>query len=168
MVIRSKTLTAKLIIAVTLPFSHSLKYSNKYLDKIFYSSIALTSTYLILPIFLDEYANKHIKNSKNRYTLRKALSIISLAVALLSLLIIWITETQNILIAFGLIGAAIAFALQDIFKNFMGGILLFVNGVYRVGDRIEIDGKFGDVIDIGVLNTTLMETRNWFLETIDG
>jgi small-conductance mechanosensitive channel len=162
MVNRSKALTAALLIVVTLAFfAATLEYSSLYLEKIFYSILAITIIYLLFQIFLDEYANKRIKVSKTRYTFRKVLSIVSLAVSLLSLLIIWITETQNILIAFGLIGAAIAFALQDIFKNFMGGILLFINGVYRVGDRIEIAGKYGDVIDIGILNTTLMETREW-------
>jgi small-conductance mechanosensitive channel len=162
MVNRSKVLTVTLLIAFTLAFFvANVEYSSLYLEKILYSTIAITVAYLLFQIFLDEYATKRIKDSKTRYTFRKVLSIVSFAVALLSLLIIWITETQNILIAFGLIGAAIAFALQDIFRNFMGGILLFVNGVYRVGDRIEIAGKYGDVIDIGILNTTLMETREW-------
>lgn len=162
MVNKSKALTAVLLVAVTFAFFiANLQYSDIYLEKALYSTIAVTIAYLLFQIVLSEYANKRIKDSKTRYTLRKVLSIVSIAVALFSLLIIWITETQNILIAFGLIGAAIAFALQDIFKNFMGGILLFISGSYRVGDRIELDGKYGDVIDIGILNTTLMETRNW-------
>lgn len=85
----------------------------------------------------------------------------NLGVSFIAVIVIWIAETQNILIAFGLIGAAIAFALQDIFKNFIGGILLFLNGMYRVGDRIEIDEKYGDVIDIGIFYTTLMEIKGW-------
>jgi small-conductance mechanosensitive channel len=162
MVNKSKVLTATLLIAFTLVFfAVNTEFSNIYLKKILYSSIAITTVYLVFQIFLEDYAPKHIKDLKTRYTFRKVLSIFSLATALLLLLAIWITETQNILIAFGLIGAAIAFALQDIFRNFIGGVLLFVNGIYRVGDRIEIDGKYGDVIDIGILNTTLMETRKW-------
>ena len=39
--------------------------------------------------------------------------------------------------------------------------MIFLNGIYRVGDRIEMNQKFGDVIDIGLLYTTLMETREW-------
>lgn len=162
MVNRLKAIISVLLIIFTFAFFvANIQYPNIYLEKILYSTISITVAYLIFQIFLDEYITKRIKDSKTRYTLRKTLSILSLAVSLLSLLIIWITETQNIFIAFGLIGAAIAFALQDIFKNFMGGILLFISGTYRVGDRIEIDGKYGDVIDIGILNTTLMETRNW-------
>jgi small-conductance mechanosensitive channel len=51
--------------------------------------------------------------------------------------------------------------LQDILKNFVGGILIIVSGYYRVGDRISIDDKFGDVMDIGIMNTILMEIKGW-------
>jgi small-conductance mechanosensitive channel len=46
-------------------------------------------------------------------------------------------------------------------KIIVGGILIIVSGYYRVGDRISIDDKSGDVMDIGILNTTLMEIRGW-------
>lgn len=39
--------------------------------------------------------------------------------------------------------------------------MVFFNGIYRVRDRIEINEKFGDVIDISIFYTTLMETREW-------
>ncbi len=74
---------------------------------------------------------------------------------------IWVTDTSSLIVSYGIIGAALAFALQDIFKNFVGGILVMVSGIYRVGDRISIVEKYGDVMDIGVLNTTLMEIRGW-------
>jgi small-conductance mechanosensitive channel len=162
MVNRSKAITTILLIALTFTFLIiNIQYPNPYIQKALYSVIAVTIVYLVFQVVLEEYATIRLKDSKTRYTFRKVLYIASLATGLLSLLAIWITETQNVLIAFGLIGAAIAFALQDIFKNFMGGILLFLNNIYRVGDRIEIDGKYGDVIDIGLLYTTLMETREW-------
>jgi small-conductance mechanosensitive channel len=43
----------------------------------------------------------------------------------------------------------------------VGGILIFVNGIYRVGDRIEIENNAGDVIDIGIMYTTLLELKGW-------
>ncbi len=159
---RSKVIATILLMAFSLIFFvANIKYPNLYIVKVFYSTIAITIVYILFQIFLEGYASKKIKNSNTRYTFRKVLSILSLTTALLFLLGIWITETQNVLIAFGLIGAAIAFALQDIFKNFIGGIMLFINGIYRIGDRIEINGKYGDVIDIGIFYTTLMETREW-------
>ena len=162
MVNKSKVITTIFLVILAFAlFVVNLEYPDIYFEKILYSTIAITIVYVLFEVVLGGYATRRIKDSKTRYSFRKVLSVVSLAIGLLSLLTIWITETQNVLIAFGLIGAAIAFALQDIFKNFMGGILLFISGTYRVGDRIEVDNKYGDVIDIGVLYTTLMETREW-------
>jgi len=60
-----------------------------------------------------------------------------------------------------LIGAGVAIGLQDFFKNLLGAIIIFVTGIYRVGDRIEISSKYGDVIDIGLLYTTVLEIKEW-------
>lgn len=137
------------------------QYPEIYLQKFTYSFSAITIIYSIFWVLSEEFVTKRIKDSKTRYSLRKVFSVLGLGAILVVLVGIWIVETQNILLAFGLIGAAIAFGIQDIFKNLIGGLMIYLNGLYRVGDRIEINQKFGDVIDIGVFYTTLMETREW-------
>ena len=57
--------------------------------------------------------------------------------------------------------AGAAVDLQDVFKNFAGSIIIFVTGTYHVGDRIEVNSKIGDVIDIRIFYTTMMETNEW-------
>lgn len=136
-------------------------YSNSLLEKTAYTLAAVGIIYFIFEIALEKVILKQIKISSTKYSLKKTLSILSFVIYALAFLMIWFAETQNILLSIGLIGAAIAFGLQDIFKNFAGGIMIFLNGVYHVGDRIELNKKFGDVIDIGLLYTTLMETREW-------
>ncbi len=139
----------------------NFRYPHAYLEKGVYTCLALTVIYFFFEVLFEEFVTKRIKESKTRYSLRKVISILSLATFALAFASIWIVEAQNILIAFGLVGAGVAIALQDIFKNFIGGIMIVINGIYSVGDRIEINQKFGDVIDIGLLYTTLMETREW-------
>ncbi|HII85913.1 TPA: mechanosensitive ion channel [Candidatus Bathyarchaeota archaeon] len=147
-------------LSVLLAFANFV-YPNPFLEKAIYTFAALGIIYLIFEILLEESVLKKIKVSTTRYSLKKTLSILSLASTAVALLVIWIAETQYILLSLGLIGAAIAFALQDIFKNFAGGVMIFLNGIYHVGDRIEFNQKFGDVIDVGILYTTLLETREW-------
>jgi small-conductance mechanosensitive channel len=72
-----------------------------------------------------------------------------------------VEETETLIVTYGLVGAGIAVALQDFFKNFVGGIAIFLTKMYSVGDRIEIETNYGDVIDIGILYTTLLELRRW-------
>jgi small-conductance mechanosensitive channel len=104
---------------------------------------------------------RRITDLKTRYTANKAVSIVSVVFIIVLWLRIWVTDTSALIVSYGIIGAALAFALQDVFRNFVGGILIIISGMYRIGDRISIDNNFGDVMDIGVLNTTLMEIRGW-------
>jgi small-conductance mechanosensitive channel len=159
---RNKILLFSLLVSFLVLFAFlNFAYPYILLEKAFYTFTALAIIYLVFEILLEESVLKKIKVSTTRYSLNKTFSILSFVSYALALLIIWIAETQYVLLSLGLIGAAIAFALQDIFKNFAGGIMIFLNGIYRVGDRIEINQKSGDVIDIGLLYTTLMETREW-------
>jgi len=52
-------------------------------------------------------------------------------------------------------------AIAGSYLVFSRGVILFITGMYRMGDRIEIDNRFGDVMDIGLMNTTLLEIRAW-------
>ena len=136
-------------------------YPNPNLEKAFYTFLALAIIYFVFKILLEQTILRTVKDAKTRYSIRKALSIVYVLVFMLVLIRVWVEDSQALLVSFGLIGAGIAIALQDFFKNFVGGILIFSTGIYRVGDRIEIDSKFGDVIDIGLMYTTLLEIRGW-------
>nr|WP_319376533.1 mechanosensitive ion channel domain-containing protein [uncultured Methanoregula sp.] len=128
---------------------------------LFSTSIVLTATYLIFPVIIGIFLVRRIADLKTRYTANKAISILSIVFILVLCLRIWVTDTSSLIVSYGIIGAAIAFALQDVFKNFVGGFLIIISSMYRVGDRISIDDKYGDVMDIGIMNTTLMEIRGW-------
>jgi small-conductance mechanosensitive channel len=150
-----------LILASLILWILNFTYPDQYIAKGTYSFTASAIIYLLFGVLFEDLVIKRIKDSKTRYSLRRAISIVSLIVFLITITSIWIAETQNLLITVGLIGAAIAFAVQDVFKNFIGGLTIFLSGLYRVGDRIEINQKYGDVIDISLFYTTLMETREW-------
>ena len=60
-------------------------------------------------------------------------------------------------VALGVAGAGIAFALQEVIASVAGWVAVSFARFYRTGDRVQLGGIKGDVIDIGVLRTTLME-----------
>ena len=81
MVGRSKTIILFTLIALSsLLLFANFEYQIAYLEKIFYSCLALTIIYFIFEILFEEYASKKIRDSKTRYSLRKIISILSLAV----------------------------------------------------------------------------------------
>lgn len=135
--------------------------SDLIIGNLFYTSLVLTVSYLVFSVLLGQVLVKRIHDLKTRYTAKKVLSILSLIVILVFSLRIWITDTSSLIVSYGIIGAALAFAVQDVFKNFVGGILIILSGYFRVGDRISIDDKVGDIMDIGIMNTTLMEVQGW-------
>jgi small-conductance mechanosensitive channel len=59
-----------------------------------------------------------------------------------------------------LIIAGVAVALQDVLKSVVGWLYMSSRSGVRVGSRVEVHGVTGDVIDIGVLKTTMLEVGN--------
>lgn len=136
-------------------------YPNPLLQRAFITAVAVAIIHLLFKHLFQELLIGRITVSKTRYSFRKAVSILYIIVVVAAVMNIWIENTQSLLVSYGIIAAGLAFALQDLFKNFFGGIVIFVTGIYRVGDRVEINSRMGDVIDIDILYTTLMEMGEW-------
>ncbi|MBV1757677.1 MAG: mechanosensitive ion channel family protein [Dethiosulfatibacter sp.] len=61
----------------------------------------------------------------------------------------------------GLAGAGIAFALREVIVSIAGCFAILFGDFFKVGDRVLLGGIKGDVIDIGVFRTTIMEIGDW-------
>ncbi len=96
-----------------------------------------------------------------RYRFRKATSYIAVLVGLLSLGRVWISGVDTLLAILGLMAAGMVIAMQDTVRNIAGGVYIAVKHPLRVGDRVEIDGVAGDVVNIGLLGFNLLEIRGW-------
>lgn len=106
-----------------------LRYPYPYLQKGFYTFLALTILYLVFPIDFEEIVAKRIREPKTRYSFRKTVSILYLVLFAAIIIRIWVANTHTLLVSYGLVGAGIAVALHDFFKNFVGGIIIFVTGI---------------------------------------
>jgi small-conductance mechanosensitive channel len=70
----------------------------------------------------------------------------------------WPSQTTEII---GLAGAGLTVASKDVIMAFFGWFLLMGRNGIRVGDWVEIEGVGGEVIEVGLLKTVLLETGNW-------
>jgi small-conductance mechanosensitive channel len=61
----------------------------------------------------------------------------------------------------GIVGAALVISLQDVCTSVFGWFVIMAGGKLGIGDRLEVDGTRGDVIDIQLLRTTLVEINGW-------
>ncbi len=57
----------------------------------------------------------------------------------------------------GLLGAALAFAFQDVIRDLVNGALIVIENWYSIGDVVQIGGVSGSVEDIGLRRTTLRD-----------
>jgi small-conductance mechanosensitive channel len=77
-------------------------------------------------------------------------------VVLILLLFIWSTELQTLALSFVAFAVAFVFAAKELFMCLTGG-LLRTNYAFAIGDRIEVAGIRGDVIDKNLLSTKVLE-----------
>ncbi len=102
--------------------------------------------------------------SVERTRLHTLRGVIRFAVQALGALLIFFvlfgvpTQISTIL---GLAGAGLTVACKDFIMGFIGWFLLMGRNGLRVGDWVEIDGVVGEVVEISLLRTVLLETGNW-------
>lgn len=102
-----------------------------------------------------------LQDKTTRYRTRKVVAFLSYLAALVVLTTVFNEELGGFTVALGVAGAGIAFALQEVIASAAGWIAITFAGFYKVGDRVLLGGIKGDVIDIGVLRTTLFELGQW-------
>jgi small-conductance mechanosensitive channel len=111
--------------------------------------------------FMGFLIRRQIRGTKERYAFRKAISTIISIITLGAFIAVWFKETTSLIVAYGILSAGIAIALQDVLKNVAGGLIIFISGTFKAGDRIQVETEVGDVLDIKVFSTTIMEIREW-------
>ncbi len=111
--------------------------------------------------FFQKTVSKRIKDTDTRYRVRKSISFFGYLIAIFVLTIVFSDKLGGLTVALGVAGAGIAFALQEVIASFAGWFAISFAKFYKPGDRVQLGGIKGDVIDIGILRTTLMEVGQW-------
>lgn len=92
---------------------------------------------------------------KRRWIIQiKNVSLIILAAGLFG---IWATELRSFALSLVAVAAALAISTKEILQCFMGGFYKASVRPFEIGDRIEVNGVRGEVIDHNFLSTTLLE-----------
>ncbi|MEZ4453769.1 MAG: mechanosensitive ion channel family protein [Nannocystaceae bacterium] len=73
------------------------------------------------------------------------------------LVVIWADELRTVALSLVAFAAAIALAVKELLMCISGAILRGVSRGFTLGDRIEVGNFRGDVIDMGVMTTTLLD-----------
>ncbi|KTG08285.1 mechanosensitive ion channel family protein [Haloferax profundi] len=93
-------------------------------------------------------------------------TIVVSAGTIAALLYLWGIEITPLFAGAGIAGIAVGFAAKDTVANFFGGIALYFDDTYKIGDYVVLDsGEAGTVVKVGIRSTTLL-TRDELLVTV--
>jgi small-conductance mechanosensitive channel len=110
---------------------------------------------------LEQMLPRRFGKADARYKVRKFIAFSGYLSIILFLAILFEDRLGRLSFAIGVAGAGVAVALQDVVASIAGAFSIGFSKLYAVGDRVQIGDTHGDVIDIGLLRTTVMETGNW-------
>jgi len=141
------------------------EWINKIVD--FLPRLGLSLIVLLIAYWIARVLKRHVRRAMERRKLDQEL------IVLLEMLTQWGTLTLGIVVAveqiapgrfssliagLGVAGITIGFALQDVAKNFIAGLLLLIQQPFEIGDNIEVVSYGGTVLEISLRSTTL---RTW-------
>lgn len=124
-------------------------------------SVVAVAVLLLLRWLLLRVLQRHIDDHETWYRTRKAVSYVALGLGLVALGRVWVAGLDTLVTVLGLIAAGLVISLGEVVRNLAGGVYIALRHPLRVGDRVEIDGVAGDVVNVGSFAFDVLEIRNW-------
>jgi len=129
------------------------------------SGAAVIVAIVLIGIFFDSLLKRLLKKVRlDQRQLDTLHAVISTGVQIIALglivLVIFGPPTQ-LGTFLGLAGAGLTVALKDFIVSFFGWFVLMGKNGIRLGDWVEINGVTGEVAELGMFHTVLLETGNW-------
>jgi small-conductance mechanosensitive channel len=128
-------------------------------------SIVTVLIILLVLVFVDQWLEQLLGRRKlDRRQIETLRSVARVSLQLLSIIVILLvlvgmpTQLGTML---GIVGAGLTVALKDFIVAFIGWFVLMGKNGMRLGDWVEINGVSGEVIELGMFHTVLLETGNW-------
>jgi small-conductance mechanosensitive channel len=127
---------------------------------------ALLILLVVLVVYLtnrmvDRFFSDPASQNRRLVTIRAVVRFAVQAIGVLLILFVIFGIPNQMPTMLGLAGAGLTVALKDFIVAFFGWFVLMGRNGIRVGDWVEINGVAGEVVEIGLLRTVLMETGNW-------
>ncbi len=129
-------------------------------SKILWSIIFLVIGYFLIRVLTKILEFLAEKSTKYRITFKGFIPIIKIMgwIGVVSIIIMSIIKppAATILAFSASIGVAVGFASQDILKNIFGGIMILFDQPFKSGDKIDVGGYYGEVVEIGLRSTRIV------------
>jgi small-conductance mechanosensitive channel len=104
---------------------------------------------------------RRVQAPRDAYVWRKWTTNIAVLLGVLMVGRVWFEAFSSLATFVGLLTAGLAIALKDLLVNFAGWIFIVWRRPFEVGDRLQIGGDAGDVVDLRIFQFTMLEIGNW-------
>ena len=120
---------------------------------------------LLLLLFADRWLSRllgrtHIER-RQAETVRSVIGVALQVIGVLLILFVLVGVPGQLGTMLGIAGAGLTVALKDFIVAFIGWFVLMGRNGMRLGDWVEINGVSGEVVELGMFHTVLLETGNW-------
>jgi len=105
--------------------------------------------------------NSSVEGHDAQYRARKIVNYVTTVLFFITAAFIWLDAFSSLPTYLGLVSAGVAIALSDVLKNMAGWAFILSRKPFEIGDRVEVTGLKGDVIDVRLFRFSLMEVGGW-------
>jgi small-conductance mechanosensitive channel len=128
-------------------------------------SAAIVLAALLLLLYADRWLERLLGRARidrrQLATLRSVVGVALQIVAVAVILLMLVGVPGQLGAILGLVGAGLTVALKDFIVAFLGWFVLMGRNGMRLGDWVEINGVSGEVVELNMFHTVLLETGNW-------
>lgn len=104
---------------------------------------------------LETTSYNYKKMETFKVLIKNIIKVVTVILVGLSILPVFGIDITSVLAGLGIVSAVLALSLQDILKDFFGGLTIIFENQFALGDTIEINGFKGEVIQIGLKSTRI-------------
>ncbi|OIQ17539.1 MAG: hypothetical protein BM556_12105 [Bacteriovorax sp. MedPE-SWde] len=139
-----------------------MQINQELFNSVIMNKLIIMLVVVVILSFLRLVIGGALKKSRNMSMDKKRRYLVNLNSVLsfiffCSIFIVWTDELRSLVISLTALLVALVIATKELSSNFFGGVFKMTQNSFHVGDRIEVEGIRGDVIDRTFLTTTLME-----------
>ncbi|MFW5659450.1 MAG: mechanosensitive ion channel family protein [Bacteroidota bacterium] len=122
--------------------------------------VGILLIYLFVQI-TKRLVSRNVHGIDDRHRSRKMVNISGWAMFIVLIAVVFANQLNGLLLTIGVAIGGFVIALQELVASIAGWVMIVAGRTFRAGDRVEMGGVKGDVIDIGFLRTSIMEIEQW-------
>ena len=148
--------------SLELGFLSSMEKFVPFIEKLSFT-LSIVFIILLVRVIIDGLLANVEREQGEEYNLRRVTRLIAILLISYVALTFMFQQPYKGLAGLGVITIVVGFALQAPISSFIAWLYIVIRKPYKVGDRIEINERKGDVIEVRYLDTILQEFSGTYL-----